>query len=83
MQALLDVGVQLLKLLQTVYIASFPFCAVQVPGYVVQRLQRVRDAGSNQVERKRRARLLALLAALIRVSTISTSLSLHSNFPAA
>lgn len=34
----------------------------------MQRLQRIRDAGSNQAERKRRARLLALLAALIRVS---------------
>jgi hypothetical protein len=54
------------------------FCAAQVPDYVVQRLQRVRDAGGNQAERKRRARLLALLAALIRVSTTTTSLPLHS-----
>lgn len=46
-------------------------CCAQVPAYVVQRLQRIREAGSNQAERKRRARLLALLAALIRVRVSS------------
>lgn len=39
----------------------------QMSAYVHHRLQRVREAGSNQAERKRRARLLALLAALFRV----------------
>lgn len=51
--------------------AAVAFCAVQVPAYVIHRLPRVREAGSNQAERKRRARLLALLAALIRVSGLA------------
>lgn len=55
-----------------------PLSAAQVPGYVVHRLQRVRDAGGNQAERKRRARLLALLAALIRVSNTLKPLQLCS-----
>lgn len=44
-----------------------PLVFVQVPAYVMHRLVRIKEAGSNQQERKRRARLLALLAALIRV----------------
>lgn len=51
--------------------AAVAVCAVQVPAYVMHRLPRVREAGSNQAECKRRARLLALLAALIRVSGLA------------
>lgn len=55
--------------------------AVQVPAYVVHRLPRVREAGSNQAERKRRARLLALLAALIRVSGLAEALDSRVVWP--
>jgi hypothetical protein len=54
--------------INTAAAAVAAMCALQVPAYVIHRLARVREAGSNQAERKRRARLLALLAALIRVS---------------
>eukprot|EP00879_Flechtneria_rotunda_P016632 GHRR01017402.1.p1 GENE.GHRR01017402.1~~GHRR01017402.1.p1 ORF type:complete len:402 (+),score=169.99 GHRR01017402.1:1271-2476(+) len=56
--------------------------AKKVPAYVMSRLHCLSDAGGDQELRKRRARLLALLAALLQLATARPRLQLQPPRPA-
>ena len=55
----------------------------KVPAYIIQRLQLLADIPkSKEIERKRKARILALLAALIQLATARPRLRLQPPRPA-